>query len=369
MPRVVTIGPYHHGFNCLIPMEDHKLRYLEKFLQYDQKFILEDCIKKIVSWEDRARKCYDKPIYLSSSKFIEMMLVDGIFVIQLFLMYWNPNWRLDGDQIFAQPWMLIDIRRDMMLLENQMPFFAIEGLFKMVFGSHKQMPGLLELAYRFFKPATKIEKVPKVENEVKHLLDAIRLLYLPSKEWKYLEPQDNKYIPSATGLVAAGVKLSRAKSDSFDIKFINGVLEIPPLILQHTTESHIRNIIAFEQCYYPEESYMNDYMVFMDHLVNTPGDAKLLIDKKIIENGLGNEEAAAYLINGYCKDTFWWTRNGDFCDLRKALAAHCEMAYNSWKATLKRDYCGNPWAVISIIAGAVLLALTVVQTGCSILSL
>ncbi|KAI6668252.1 hypothetical protein NL676_023797 [Syzygium grande] len=139
--------------------------------------------------------------------------------------------------------------------------------------------------------------------------------------------------------------------------------------LYHTTESYFRNIIAFEQCYYRDDSYLIDYMAFMDNLINTPGDANLLIDKEIIENWLGNEDAATRLLNTFCNETFMWTRNAYFYDLRHELVAHCRRRYNKWKAMFKRNYCSSPWAVISVVAAIVLLALTIVQTACSVLSL
>ncbi|KAF7852061.1 hypothetical protein BT93_L0589 [Corymbia citriodora subsp. variegata] len=355
-------------------MEDHKLRYLQSFLKHNRNCRLEECIEKIRSWEERARRCYDEVIDLDSDEFAEMMLLDGIFVIQLFLLFRNPKWRANGDRIFGNPRMLYDVRRDMTLLENQMPFFAIDGLFKMVFGAHqKHMPGLLELAYGFFRPGTNIEDMPEVvmESEVQHFLDAIRLLYLPSVRKAPCESEEEmEFIPSATELVAAGVKLRKGKSKClFDIVFKNEVLEIPQLKILYPTESCFRNIIAFEQCYYRNDSYLIDYMCFMDHLVNTPGDAKLLIDKGIIENWLGNDDAATHLINTLCRETFMRSNNAYFYSLRRKLVEHCQKPHNKWKTTFKRDYCSSPWTVLSVIAAMVLLTLTVVQTVCSLLSL
>lgn len=374
MPRVVAIGPYHRHSQSVMQMEDHKLRYLQSFLGHNQNCRLEDYIKRIRSWEDRARSYYDKQIDLSSDEFTKMMLLDGIFAIQLFLMYWNLEGTPNSDRIFGKPWMLNDVRRDMMLLENQMPFFAIEGLFEMALGSHQRhTPVLLELTYGFFMPGVKMEEVPEavMESEVKHFLDAIRLSYLPSaKKAPYDINEEVKLIPSVTELVAAGVKLKRGKSNRlFDIGYNNGVLEIPRLSLYHTTESYFRNLIAFEQIYYQGNSYLIDYIVFMDHLVNTPADSKMLIDLGIIENWLGNEDAAADLINSFCKDTFLWTRNAYFYSLRHELVAYCQRPYNKWKTSLKRDYCSSPWVVLSIMTAVVLLTLTVVQTACSLLSL
>ncbi|KAF8034681.1 hypothetical protein BT93_C0868 [Corymbia citriodora subsp. variegata] len=317
MPRNVSIGPYHRHNSGVMQMEGHKLWYLKIFLEHNQKCGLKDYIERIRSWEDRARSCYNRQINLSPNKFAKMMLLDGIFVIQLFLMFWKPQWRLDGNQIFSMPLMVNDIRRDLLLLENQMPFFAVEGLFEMAFGSHqKHMPRLLELTYKFFATATKIEELPEavMESELNHFLDAIRLLYLPSeREAPYHLLEEIKFIPSSTELAAAGIKLRRveSKSKGFNVKFQNGVLEIPCLNL-NKLESYFRNIIAFEQCYYPVDSYLNDYI-----------DAKLLIKKRIIEHWLGNEDAATDLINSFCKDTFPWTRNHYFNSLRHELIEHC----------------------------------------------
>ncbi|KAK3437051.1 hypothetical protein EUGRSUZ_C01777 [Eucalyptus grandis] len=252
-------------------MEDHKLQYLQSFLGHNQNCRLEDYIKRIRSWEDRTRSCYDKQIDLSSDEFTKMTLLDGIFVIQT----------------------LNDVHRDMKLLENQM-----QQLFQMAFGSHqKHTLVLLELTYGFFGPGMKMEEVPEsvMESEVKRFLDAIRLSYLP---------EEVKLIPSVTELVAARVELKR---------------------------------------------------------VNSPANSKLLIDLGIIKTWLGNEDAAADLINSFCKDTFLWTRNAYFYSLRHELVAYCQRRYNKVEGIFEvRNYCSSPWAVLLIITAVVLLTLTVV---------
>lgn len=163
----------------------------------------------------------------------------------------------------------------------------------------------------------------------------------------------------------------------FDIKFENGELKIPCLVLYDRTESFFRNVIAFEECYYPYKSEGNllSYMFFIDQLVNTPADTRLLIDNGIIENWLSNEEAATDLINAFCKETTLGDNKYYFNSLSQQLVKHCykpynkwEELYNGWMATLKHDYCGNPWVITSVIGAVVLLLLTVVQTVCSILS-
>ncbi|KAK3437050.1 hypothetical protein EUGRSUZ_C01778, partial [Eucalyptus grandis] len=308
-----------------MPMEDHKLFYLHIFLQRDQNYHLEDYIQRVKSWEDDACNCYDKQISLDSDQFTEMILLDGIFGIQLLLMYWDRQRRLPKDQIFGKPWMLPDICRDMALLENQIPFFVVQRLFEMAFGTHQQhMPELLELVCQSFEPVMRKDKLsePVMESEVKHFVHAISLSFLPSvRKLPNESHKEMKSTPSATELVAAGSECL------FDIKFENEVLNIP----------------TFEQCYHLHDSYLIEYMVFMDYLVGTPGDAKLLIDKKTIENCLGNKEATVQLINSLGKGANLSKKYYYFNSLNHKLIAHYEKPYNKWKATFRRDYYSSPW--------------------------
>ncbi|KAF8035589.1 hypothetical protein BT93_C1580 [Corymbia citriodora subsp. variegata] len=264
------------------------------------------------------------------------------------------------------------VRRDMALLENQMPFFVVQRLFEMAFKTHRPpMLELLELVWSFFGPIIWKKNLPKLvmESEVKHFVHAISLSFWPSvREVPNERSKEMKFSPSATELVAAGVKLRRGESKCLlDIEFENGVLDIPCLIPDELKESYFRNIIAFEQFYW-ENKYLTEYFAFMEHLVESPGDADLLINKAIIENWLSNKEAAVRKINTISREALL-SSNYHFHSLCDKLNKHCQRHYNKWKATFKRDYCSNPWVVISVIGAVVLLLLTVAQTVLSALSL
>ncbi|KAI6668254.1 hypothetical protein NL676_023799 [Syzygium grande] len=416
-------------------MEDHKWRYLQRFLEQTQKQ-LKECVEVIKKLADRARKCYLEKIDLNSDEFITMILVDGAFTIELFLSNRFPDRQTKNDVIFdkQKKWMISNVRRDMSLMENQLPFFVLDDLFSFAYESQLgELPSLLELAYDFFSSGVnlKAERPRILDSDVKHLLDALRLWHLPAMQdaqgagWKEAEA-----IPRASHLRAAGVKFRMSESNClFDITFSEGVLYIPCLKLIPTTESFVRNVTALEHAYYKHDSYFLDYVAFLGNLIKTRADAKLLIKKRIIdiENWLGHderlaktlakdEEALANLFNGFGKESRFWTRNVSFCSvrqnlkayykshwhwlkfsptqspylsflidtfckytllgttnayfysLRHELLAHCRRPYNKWKAMFKRDYCSSPWAVLSVIVAIVLLALTAVQTVCSVLS-
>jgi hypothetical protein len=61
--------------------------------------------------------------------FVEIILVDAIFIIELFLRYSkNPDDKTD--YILSKPWLVSNIADDLILLENQLPYFVLIELYK-----------------------------------------------------------------------------------------------------------------------------------------------------------------------------------------------------------------------------------------------
>ncbi|KAF8364768.1 hypothetical protein HHK36_033254 [Tetracentron sinense] len=130
---------------------------------------------------------------------------------------------------------------------------------------------------------------------------------------------------SATELHQAGVQFKVGTSSRLlDVKFCEGVLEIPPLYIGDGTYTLFRNLITWEQCQDLRTPYIISYAFLMDCLINTPNDVSLLIDYGIIKNYLG-------------------------------LNAYCEIHCHEWQSSLRRDCFNTPPAIISFIATAVLL--------------
>ena len=103
-------------------MEEHKLRYLQKFIQRNSNRDLEDYLSASMKWEREARDCYLETINLSSIEFTEMLVLDGCFIIEFFLT-WRGSDIDPTDRIFHRPALSQAILRDLKLLENQVPFF------------------------------------------------------------------------------------------------------------------------------------------------------------------------------------------------------------------------------------------------------
>ncbi|KAF7123179.1 hypothetical protein RHSIM_Rhsim12G0027100 [Rhododendron simsii] len=106
-PRFVSLGPYHHVESHLEPMEKHKHRALLHFLK-------------------RSRK----PLASYIAALAELMILDGCFMLEVMR---TSTLEMDdysaNDPIFSKHGKLHIvpcIRRDMMMLENQLPicFFS-----------------------------------------------------------------------------------------------------------------------------------------------------------------------------------------------------------------------------------------------------
>ena len=61
-------------------------------------------------------------------------------------------------------------------------------------------------------------------------------------------------------------------------------LEVPRFEVHDETGGIFRNLMALEQCHYPFEAYICNYMVLLDFLINTREDVELLVEKGIIVN-------------------------------------------------------------------------------------
>ncbi|KAB8726143.1 hypothetical protein FH972_026416 [Carpinus fangiana] len=207
---------------------------------------------------------------------------------------------------------------------------------------------------------------------IKHLLDLAYKLTSPSVEigidWSIVREKEWSSIPSAIELQEAGVKFKKLeKGTLYDIKFNNGVIEIPLMKIDQRSESICRNMVAYEQ--YSQNNHFKVYtgfVSFMGYLMNSPKDVEFLRRRGIIENFLGDDEAVSTIFKNLGDNAIVF--NLHFAELFRNVNKHCGRRQNVWIANLKHNYFSSPWAFISFLAAATLLLLTLTHTIFSILS-
>ncbi|XP_042490424.1 UPF0481 protein At3g47200-like [Macadamia integrifolia] len=119
-PRMISVGPLHHGEIHLKAMEAHKLRLVNDLLKERKSrgVTLDDFFNEMRSSVKEVRQYYSELISLNDYEFVKMMVIDGCFLLRLILGLSHYN----NDSMFNDKWMP-HVMRDLILLENQLPFF------------------------------------------------------------------------------------------------------------------------------------------------------------------------------------------------------------------------------------------------------
>ncbi|KAF3777066.1 hypothetical protein EJ110_NYTH46890 [Nymphaea thermarum] len=527
IPHMVSFGPYHYGAGHLQAMEFHKRRALHGIVigarlppspaeaQEQLRLRLHPFMDALSEVEEELRDCYDQlgPDWSPSKPFLEMMLLDGCFMLELLRCTMTPdnyNFGSRGappDPIFGpnvSPYMRAVLRRDMLMLENQIPLLVLERIlhvknrnrgcscttcnytylnrliidffgFKFsekpdlgfrrglhvldvyrecLIGSPRQVPnqnpnpsprrscdatsagapnGSTPVGDgRAEKKASHNQAGDQLDQNSGTILAClaacantiemgsrcqVRTGQLPDQNPRTLyqdsivvdcsqseenngsqvggnQPDQNccslsrnnmvphaksTGVPSVKWLRDAGVTFKKSHGGRFsDVHFDdkNGVLSLPFLEIDEDTAAKFMNLIAFERMHPSIGGQVTSYFLFMDALLDTGEDVRLLISRGIVRNELGSDDAAAKLFNSLGdgvvdndvqndgvsqldadKSVRWRTT-----EVLRKLNAYASSKRNMWIADLKHKYFNSPWACISLFAAILLIVLTVLQT-------
>lgn len=369
-PQIISIGPFHHGLTHVQMMEEHKYHYLGQLLARTM-LTLQDLFSAVAPLMSAARECYSEAIPFDDQHFLEMLVVDGCFIIELFRKVAKLVTFEVDDPIKSMSWIFPALLRDLHRLENQIPFSVLQCLYDFTRDKDScEEITLATLSLDFFnftiqRPDEIIWKYKDLQP--KHLLDLLRSSFITPE----LDPEDpskestapSHVIHSVSKLRQAGIHLRPGKSETFlAVKFRRGVIEMPRVTLDDFLSSLLVNCVMYEQCHNGHSTYFTTYATFVDCLVNTAKDVEYLCDKNIIENYFGTEAEIATFVNNLGKEVAF---DIDKCYLAKLFDDVNKYHQNDWHvywATLKYTYFNTPWSFISVVAAFVLLLLTFLQT-------
>ncbi|KAL2492336.1 Plant protein of unknown function (DUF247) [Abeliophyllum distichum] len=259
----------------------------------------QDMLPAMRHLEDRARKLYVEDIQLDEHEFVKMLLLDGCFIIEFLRKFQYKDYG-DDDPIFQYGHIQSHLLDDLMVFENQIPFFIIDSLFDMInINTGDKINSLIwPLLQNCIFPVKDLPEVPETQH---HLLGIVHDLQCSSfaKRLSHIDSMEMENINSAIELQEAGIAFEKSERHSFFyIEFKSKAMIIPVWEISDSTESLFRNMIAYE--YYltgSPQRYVTDYVFFMHCLVHFPEDAKLLRRSGIISNFLGADEMVYRVIN------------------------------------------------------------------------
>ncbi|GKV16893.1 hypothetical protein SLEP1_g27463 [Rubroshorea leprosula] len=334
LPNAFSFGPWHHDECNLQSTQALKINYLKGLLNRfpDPSAKLLELVCAVRNIKDQARQCYAGKISFSDDELVKILVLDGCFITELFLKYYNATSRDEDDPIFTVPCMLQSLYHDLFLLENQIPWFVLQHIFDLTNERTKE-PNLElhQLAIHFFSKIFSNDGLPGANElspsaTILHVIDLLRQCLLANSSqsgWKESssrekmeEPTEAKtQIPSASILNKAGIKFKRGSTKEnkkafergksrciLDIKFDYGVVELPFLSIHDATETIFRNLIAFEQCCCGLPTIFTSYAKFMNNLISSVDDFHILCSNGIISNSLLSPEDATGFFNRICND-------------------------------------------------------------------
>ncbi|KAM5552982.1 hypothetical protein ABKV19_025298 [Rosa sericea] len=411
-------------------MERVKESYVKEILSDMKNITLKELTAEVIKlsdqkneggFEQRARDFYAEPLdHISSKDFIEMMIVDGCFLIQLFRKCNDPKLRAFDDPIFNMDCMFHFLCHDILLLENQLPWFVIHSLYGLTVDIYHDETSLLSiLILKAFSILPSLKQCCSTYNthlskikchcdaDVLHILDLVRAsiviplrtieerahkaagkegisnpeehqVHTAKADQRQISPEsksDNKAVRkaicdpdqhqmhTATALSKADIKFQPVIKESImDIRFEeggcrrNGILKIPQLNVGMSSETLFRNLIAIEQCYHGYSNEITSYAILMDNLISSKEDMELLCKEKVIGNWLSDEDGCKFFSNLY-KDIphnkFYY---GALC---KQVNDRYKLRRYTWLASLKSDKFSNPWKILALVIGIIVLMLSI----------
>ncbi|KAK9208297.1 hypothetical protein WN944_000651 [Citrus x changshan-huyou] len=275
-PEMVSIGPYHHGKDHLLEFEEYK-------------------------WF-----------------FLEMMLLDGCFLIEILCHLGRDESDADlnfDDPIFTRPWLIPMLVRDIVKLETQLPLFVL----KLLFSKSGCDETFIKLISEFFSlPVNSIAEREK---------------YCPSTH----------SLQCVTQLRRSGIKIKPRKAERFlDIKYEKQVLQIPSITINDITSTVLINCVALEQCQERNIKYFSNHVSFMCCLISQPRDVALLGLDGVITNFSQDDQHVADLFNDLGKNTALNVRESYLWKVLHDVGAY----YSSCWASMIRTYFSSPWSCI-----------------------
>ncbi|XP_010066326.1 UPF0481 protein At3g47200 [Eucalyptus grandis] len=318
-PHIVSIGPYHHGKPQLQMIEQRKTRVFSILLDRtsdddDDGPGLDDYFTAVASLETDIRDSYSEDLNCETADLIEMMVLDACFIIELFRVGGIDTVMIPGyedDPLFLTNWIVAALMIDLLLIENQIPFFVLQEIHKLSRSPYDGDRSINELALMFFnrvlqRPEEHLRWYSVVA--ITHLLDMFRLCLVgfapnrPSPKVK-VDEELLQLMPSVNHLLLVGIKFEPRKSENLiGVVFDHGVLRIPPLTIDLLTTSFFLNCVAYEQSYHYCDKHISSYVVLMSGLMGNAADAAFLSQCGMLMNLLGPEKDVARFFCDLAKD-------------------------------------------------------------------
>ncbi|OQU84018.1 hypothetical protein SORBI_3005G216700 [Sorghum bicolor] len=319
-----SIGPYHHHQPHLKQAE--KVKHMAVIsCVIESGHLAEEVYLEVAHVADNhARRLYDKDVMagISCADFRDMMFVDACFLVQYMRM--DCGIAIDESLVgFLRP-NRRDIRHDLILLENQLPWKVVETVMNFMPEPAVPLTESFISVWRGYlqhhkkeedeedQDTTYLSTLVKHKKFKPHLLGLLR--YYTVGRNTNADDDDNKREPknlaisvSAIELAEIGVSLTANKTTKLIDMGLNykgtvlGELSMAPLSLDRNRASFLFNMAALELCTVEsfsnapvEDSAVCSYLLLLALLVSRVEDVKELRARGLLQGGGGLTDMEAF---------------------------------------------------------------------------
>jgi len=388
-PSLVSIGPYHHGKPELRDMEKLKVTFTSKFVD-DSGICIEDFYCKVAEVAIDARRCYaeDSTDEFDDEKFTQIMFLDGCFILQFifFLLRRPEDLKMPGHQVVL-------VKRDLLLLENQLPFQVIWSLMNLRFGKGEEGGGN-KLINDFIRH---IRALPPQQESFKEMIKKFAgkcIWKQPQKTWGNKETEEHQPVHllgllhtdhinkeacshcstrscdwysyrSSKDLRKVGIRFRPNWTNAYsDVEFKSSVrgskLILPPITIEESFKSVLLNLIAYETCCDASgELWVTSYACFLDSLIQDVEDVKVLQSEGVL-NIFVREQEVADLFNQMSRNLV--PNPYAYSDVKRRIELDRKSIIKKWVAEWMHTYFSSPWSFIALVAATFTIVLTGIQS-------
>ncbi|XP_038993078.1 UPF0481 protein At3g47200-like [Hibiscus syriacus] len=379
-PRLVSLGPLHHGDPRFQRAEVSKLQFAA-FFALENKTDGDTLFGKIKAEIEDLRKCYmsDDTKDYDDEKLAWMLFIDGCAVLCAI------SCGMEGkfDKLNTKPDLLVFAQLDLFLLENQIPYKVLQILIGSAINPQKWKESLKGFIAQNL--ITNIQGEHKSRNAVKdpetedyaHLLEWLRAEHLVGKEVKRESSMIGKMLlscgdsrmhrktfRSVKELRESGIHVKPTQTINLETIYFYckclGKLMMPRLLVDDSTVSKFLNLVALETCRdFKNEFEITTYLCFLDSLIDTAEDVKELRVTGMLLNYLGSDEELADLFNKMSRDLV--PDQQRYYEVVQDIHKYCN---NPWTAALTHIYnthFSSSWSFLAFLGAIVGLLFSATQ--------
>ncbi|KAF8765976.1 hypothetical protein HU200_008018 [Digitaria exilis] len=323
VPDVVSIGPYHHGSDHLVEMEQIKEAVAHDFC-HSSLSTVPQFLEAVRPTLQDARRCYaDRFESINYNDFAFMMVVDGCFLLAVMAVF-TKSYPEGLDHWSWTHGRMLRILKDILLFENQIPWSVLRALMNL-----RRVPvdQFVDRILAYFEFDVHSREAPARSQwewdglNPAHLLDLVHRRHLGGlppnvggggsaiRYCDYARP----FAPftSAVELAEAGIHLHGSNScrvtevkvkPTFLVKnivrlqpFSIGRLVLPRLALSWLPRCWLINMVALE-CVTDrsDNSGVSSYLAILGSLVRAERDVKELRSKRILFSTMSDQRTVEF---------------------------------------------------------------------------